>query len=144
MSAGFGRGEPISSYIVGEEGGPTAPGENELELTLFSPHRMFRVTDGDGAVLPVSLGQERGLNAVTVFVEIPPGEKATVVVTFRGRLAPTDGLYSLTVARQPVPFPDLIEARIVGAPGWRLPEGGAAGLVSDDDRTATLEATFSR
>ena len=66
---------------------------------------------------------------MTVFLEIPAGETATVVVTYRGRLEPTDGAYTLTVGRQPAVGPGRDRGPvIVGAPGWRLPEdsGGEA------------------
>ena len=138
--------EGVSSYIIGEEGGPTEPGENELEMTLFSPHAVHQVTDAAGNVLPVSLGRERGLNAVTVFLEIPPGhQSATVVVTYRGTLDPTSGAYSLTMGRQPAAAPDVLEAQVIGAVGWRLPGDEAAQIIADEDGDqGVLDVTFTR
>ena len=137
--------EGVSSYIIGEEGGPTAPGENELEMTLFSPHKPHGVTDAEGNVLPVSLSRERGLYAVTVFLEIPPGARsATVVVSYRGALEPTDGRYSLTMGRQPAPFADSLEAQVIGAAGWRLPGERSAELIADEDGDpGVLDVTFT-
>jgi UDP-N-acetylmuramyl pentapeptide phosphotransferase/UDP-N-acetylglucosamine-1-phosphate transferase len=134
----------VSSYVIGEEGGPTLPGENELEVTLYSPHRMFRVTDGNGAALPVALARERGLNAVTVFLEIPAGGTATVVVTYRGRLDPTDGDYTLTVGRQPAVRPDLVDVHVTGAGAWRPDRERDYEVVSDDGGPTVLATTFVR
>jgi len=134
----------VSSYVIGEEGGPTKPGENELELTLFSPHRLLRVTDANGNILPVNLGREQGLNAVTVVLEIPSGESATVVFTYRGVLPPTNGAYSLTLAHQTSVNADHIVVHVTGAPGWRLPGGGTADLETDADGAAHLDVAFRR
>ncbi|MEQ1788504.1 MAG: hypothetical protein ABL966_15735, partial [Acidimicrobiales bacterium] len=133
-----------SSYIIGEEDGPTRPGENELEVTLYSPHVMRSVTDAEGNPLPVSLAREQGLSAVTVYLEIPAGETATVVVTYRGRLRPTDGTYLLTVGRQPAVVPDRIHARVRATTGWLRPESGATSVTAEAEEPARLEVQFRR
>ena len=38
----------VASYIIGEEGGPTAPGENELRVTVYSPHEPVSAVGPDG------------------------------------------------------------------------------------------------
>jgi hypothetical protein len=134
----------VSSYVIGEEGGPTRPGENELELTLYSPHLLLRVTDGAGRILPVNLGQERGLNATTVYLEIPSGRTATVVFAYRGALPPTNGAYSLTIEHQPSVNADHLDVHVAGAAGWRLPEGETGELATDADGDAHVDLVFHR
>jgi hypothetical protein len=138
------RRRPVSSYVIGEEDGPTAPGENELEVTLYSPHQIVRVTNDLGESLPVNLGRELGLRSATVFLQIPPNASATVVVTLDGQIEPTDGTYELTMGRQPAVVPDRLEAQVTGTIGWRLPGETAAELRSYDDSPGRLEVRYVR
>ncbi len=129
----------VSTYILGEETGPTAVGENELRLTLYSPHRPLGAFDADGDRLPVNLGRENGLYAVTVLLEIPSGASATVEVRFEGTLWPTDGTYHLRVGRQPAVVPDQVDVALEGAPGWVVtaPGGGTATLAEETETAFT-------
>ena len=61
----------VSSYIIGEEGGPTAPGENRVHVTLVTPHRLVRALDETGAPLPVNVGREQGFTMITAVLRIP-------------------------------------------------------------------------
>ena len=108
----------VSSYIIGEADGPTAVGENELRLTLYSPHRPTGVTDAAGTSLPINIGMEQGLFAVTALVEIPSGQSITLSFRFVGALRPSRGLYELRVGRQPAVAPDAVEVDLEGSAGW--------------------------
>jgi UDP-N-acetylmuramyl pentapeptide phosphotransferase/UDP-N-acetylglucosamine-1-phosphate transferase len=133
----------VSDYVIGEVGGPTLPGEHELEVTLYSPHRPVEVTDADGTRLPVTVGQEQGLFSVTVHLEIPAGGEASVVASFDGALLPgTD--YELLVGRQPAVVADRVVASVLGAGDWEGPQGDPSVLESTGEAPARLQVTFAR
>lgn len=132
----------VSSYIIGETPGPTAPGENQLRVTVLSPHNPVGAFDAAGEPLPVNLGTERGLRAATVSLEIPAGQSATVSFTFAGTLPPTRGDYRLQIGRQPAVVPDRIEIFLQGAQGWALEDPVGARTLIDDGTERRLRATF--
>jgi len=134
----------ITSYIKGETGGPTKPGESALRLTIYSPHAPVGVTDADGRSLPVNIGREKGLYAVTVLVELPPQAQATVRFELAGTLPPSSGSYHLQVGRQPAVAPDAVRVTMVGGPGWVLsdPADSVRDLPAETD--VTFETRLER
>ncbi|MGK2949788.1 MAG: DUF4012 domain-containing protein, partial [Acidimicrobiales bacterium] len=133
----------VSDYIIGEATGPTAPGENELEVVVYSPHRPTGVTDATGTPLPVNISREQGLYSVSVFLEIPAGQETTVVAAFEGTLPPGER-YRLLVGRQPAVVPDRVVASVDAPPGWTGPPQQARTLASEDDGASTLGVRFVR
>jgi UDP-N-acetylmuramyl pentapeptide phosphotransferase/UDP-N-acetylglucosamine-1-phosphate transferase len=132
----------VSTYILGEDEGPTDVGENELRLTLFTPHQLREVTEG-GSGVGANVGRERGLNGVTVVVELDPGESRTLVFTFGGELPASPGRYALRVGRQPAVTPDLVEVALSGLHGWR-PAGRSGGRATlDKDGDVRFSASLS-
>ena len=87
---------------------------------------MFRVTDGErqrrSPCRPgARAGPQRGHGL--------PGDPVRRERHRGGHLprparCPPTAAYTLTMGRQPAAVPDVIEARIIGAVGWRLPERG--------------------
>ena len=108
----------VSAYILGEQNGPTKVGENDVRLTVVSPHRLITVTDAAGEELPVNVGREKGLYAITVSVDLDSGTSETVEFTVAGLLTPTDGDYRLHVRRQPAVVPDEVAVTVHGGRGW--------------------------
>jgi hypothetical protein len=131
-----------SSYVLGETTGPTARGENELRLTLYSPHRPTGVLDAEGNEVGVNIAEEKGLFAVTVLVELPPRTSTTFTFSFEGSLPPSTGSYSLDVGRQPAIVGDRVEVALRGADGWSS-TGGRETLDGEADTafTARLKRT---
>jgi hypothetical protein len=134
----------VSTYILGEEGGPTKVGENELRLTVLSPHRPTSVRDAAGEDLAVNVSREKGLYAVTVPVELDSGASTTIEFAFAGFVRPTDGNYRLHVRRQPAVVPDEVSVTVHGAPGWAPPTTIIGATELDGDRAATVDVRVER
>lgn len=134
----------VSSYVIGEATGPTAVGENELRVVLYSPHRPTEVRDGAGKMLQANIGREQGLYAVTVPVEVAAGGSTTVVVAFEGVLLPSAGTYRLEVGHQPSVTPDQVGIAVRGAPGWVVSSAGGGRSSSREDGVTTFGADLSR
>jgi UDP-N-acetylmuramyl pentapeptide phosphotransferase/UDP-N-acetylglucosamine-1-phosphate transferase len=134
----------VSAYVLGEENGPTKVGENEVRLTVLSPHRLSAATGADGEELPVNIAREKGLYAVTVSMELDSGASQTVELTFAGLLSPTDGDYRLHVRRQPAVVPDEVDVTVHGAPGWEPATQVIDPATLEGDRDATVNVRFER
>jgi hypothetical protein len=134
----------VSTYILGEDGGPTKVGENELRLTVLSPHRPTSVRDAAGTDLALNIGREKGLYAVTVPVELDSGASTTIEFTFAGFVQPTDGDYRLHVRRQPAVVPDEVSVTVHSAPGWVPPSANIGAETFEGDRAVTVEIRFER
>ncbi len=132
----------VSTYILGEETGPTKVGENELRLTVLSPHRPTGVTDAAGEDLPVNIGREKGLYAVTVSVELDSGASTTIEFAFAGLLRPTDGDYRLHVRRQPAVVPDEVAVTVHGVEGWVPTTEEIDPATLEGDRDANVSVRF--
>jgi hypothetical protein len=118
----------LSPVILGEVGGPTAPGVAECLLTILTPLDVVGAQDIGDAPMPLTLGSERGLTTAAAFVSVQPGSSTTVRFELDGVLA-TSPRYELRVGRQPAAFPDAVDVRIAPADGW---------VIDDAPRTETI------
>lgn len=129
----------VSSYIIGEPGGPAAPGENRLRVTLFSRLEPLEVTDGDGNPVGVNIDLENGLWSVTALVRIPPGGTAQLQVQLAGAQESLDE-YRLVVGRQPAVVPDDLQINLTTPRGWRVDPTTLTGVLKAPIRfTAEVE-----
>jgi UDP-N-acetylmuramyl pentapeptide phosphotransferase/UDP-N-acetylglucosamine-1-phosphate transferase len=131
----------VASYLIGERGGPTDPGQNRMLVTVLTPHRVMGATSGGGASLPLNLGREDGLYSASVLVVIPPGGTEVVHFALEGDVPPgTD--YQLEVGHQPTRVPDHVDVAVQGSGGWRVARGGG-GASTDRDGPERLSFPFA-
>jgi UDP-N-acetylmuramyl pentapeptide phosphotransferase/UDP-N-acetylglucosamine-1-phosphate transferase len=134
----------VSSYIIGESPGPTLPGENELEVTVISAHRPTGVTDAAGTPLPVNIGGEQGLFAITVVLEIPAGGEATVIASFEGVQPMGNGAYELVMGRQPSIVNDRLDATVEAVGPWAPVDPSSTRTTSEGDTALVVFSRFIR
>jgi hypothetical protein len=132
----------VASYLIGERGGPTDPGQSKMLVTVLTPHRVTGATDASGTSLPLNLGQEDGLFTASVLVVIPPGGTQVVHFALDGDLPPGTE-YHLAVGHQPTRVPDHVDVALQGSGGWRVTSGsGDASL--DRDGPERLSFTLAQ
>ena len=127
---------------------PVAPGENLLELSLYSSLVPGSVTV-DGEPLVGRLETEFDRQVFTAMVRVPPSSSRTVRVELAGRLPP-GSRYELEPFFQPMVNADRLRVQVRVPPGWDLDavEGGqrpqpavaVADWVLDGDRRLQLTA----
>ena len=114
----------VSTYIIGEECGPTKVGENELRLTVLSPHRP---TVGHGCRRPGPSGEHRAREG-PLRRHGPGGARQRREHDDHLHLCrlpgPRDGDYRLHVRRQPAVVPDEVAVTVRTTPGWSPRHGG--------------------
>lgn len=96
-------------------------GTNQLNLSFYSPLVLGRASV-DGLPIALESGVERGLNAYSGFLDVPPGGTIEVVLELSGAIAPSDE-YRVGVGMQPLVNPDAVTTRLTVADGWAL-DGG--------------------
>lgn len=95
--------------INGSGAHPTAPGENRLYLSVYSPLALQGAQLNSQPLLMES-DRELGRNVYSGFVTIASRQSVTVVVRLSGRLA--EGAYLLDVVRQPMVSPDVLDVEV--------------------------------
>ena len=105
----------VNSVIIGgEDGSPTAAGENRIFVTIRTPLEVTGVTDAAGTPMAADLGEQAGMRTVTVVLRIPAESTQTVRIELAGRLAGGPD-YRLQLGRQPTGFADEITVSALGA-----------------------------
>ena len=94
------------------------PGTRSTNLSWYSTLRLESMTVDDFPAT-VDVGRERGRNAYSRIVHIPPGETRSVVIKLSGTYAGGDR-FRLDVASQPTVQPDRLMVSVRGAEGWRV------------------------
>ncbi|MEY2448328.1 MAG: hypothetical protein QOH79_1804 [Acidimicrobiaceae bacterium] len=121
---------PLPTQVNGE-GGPPSVGTNKTWLTLYSP---LELQDASLNGSPVSIGRadEFGMHTYTAIVAIPRDQTITLTFDLRGVIRPGD--YRLTVARQPLAWPDHVHV-VVRAKSGRVKH--ATGLTIAGDQAVS-------
>ena len=108
--------EGLPRIVLGNNRG-LPNGTNLLTLTVHSPLGLRSVRIG-GRTAGVESGEELGLHAYLLPVEVGPGRSTTVTMDLAGGLDLTAG-YRLTAVPQPMVHPDVLTADLTTTPGWK-------------------------
>lgn len=129
-------GEP--AYLIGNlVDAPT--GTNRTWLSVYSPLDLVGMTI-DGEPVEVETERELGRNVWSVFVDIPPGAAASIVVELEGTIDLSAGTYRWDLLPQTTVRPDAVTAAVtfLGAEVSEAPvERPAPGGVAVDGATVT-------
>lgn len=110
------NGAPSSGqprYVIGPNETDLQPGQNRVFATVYSPFDVTRATL-DGEPIRLDFAPELGLNAYSLFLDIPAGGTRTIDLRLKGRL-PNVIRYTLDVFQQPMVTPDSLEIAVTGA-----------------------------
>jgi hypothetical protein len=107
------------------------PGTNKSWLTLYSPLDL-QDASLNGSPVSVDRADEFGLHTYTAIVAIPRDQTLTLSFHLKGVIQSSD--YRLTVARQPLAWPDHVHVT-VGARGGRIAR--ATGLTIAGDQAVS-------
>ena len=133
----------LPDYVIGNSVGLPA-GTNRLALSLYTP-LSIRGATLDGASVALDSGVERGLNAYSKFITIPPGATATLRVQLAGaaHLVRTahGPAYRLDVLHQPMVNADHVEAQVHLASPWSY---GSTDGFAVHDATATYAGSLEQ
>lgn len=115
-------------------------GTNRMYLSVYTPH-LLRQATLDGQPLAMGSGEERGLRAYSQFLSVPPGGTITVVLELAGSIDPSRS-YRLGVGMQPLVNPDVVDATVRLAGGWRVSDRDLDGFtVAEPDLAAASLVT---
>ncbi|HUQ40758.1 MAG TPA: DUF4012 domain-containing protein [Acidimicrobiales bacterium] len=95
--------DTLPSYVVGRGDGGVPPRVNRLYVSVYSRLGLRRATV-DGATVVPETQREAGLAVYSTFVDIPPGETRTIVLTLAGPV--TGARYRLRFFKRPTVLPD--------------------------------------
>jgi hypothetical protein len=137
----------LPDVVVGNAHGLPV-GTDHLFLTVYSALRATSVTVQD---FPARYGAvpRFGLSAYTIVVDVPAGQTVTVKLKLTGVIDKADD-YRLTVVRQPMVNPDVIDVTVTGRSGFTVKDSndvkidGKIGKATvGPDRITPLVAQFS-
>ena len=95
-------------------GSGLAPGTNRTWLSLYTPLTLTAANlDGGPLPLPITSTPELGVNAYSVYVNIPAGATVTLLVGLRGQIH-AGSSYQLTLHQQPLVLPDKVSVHVTG------------------------------
>lgn len=109
------NGAPSSGqprYVIGPNAPNLKPGQNRLFVTVYSPFGVEGATL-DGEPLDLDFAPELGLNAYSIFLDIPAGGTRVIELRLNGRLSNVTR-YTLDVFHQPMVTPDAVDIAVRG------------------------------
>lgn len=109
----------LPSIVIDSPADPGLPvGTNRTWLTLYSPLAVTKVSV-DGHPGTISSGKELGVNAYSMYVDVPPESTVSISVSLAGVVDSRTSL-PISIRLQPSANPETVAVEVIPTAPWRL------------------------